>query len=166
MKKYRPKLELERSETERLFDALTIGGLVLLVALPLLHYGSLPETVPSHFGPDGQADGWSKKIVVWIIPAIGILLAVLMFYLTKIPHLYNYMQEITPENAAQQYQRGRTLIRFFNVFDTFIFVGITWIIIKAAKDEIGAWQAWIAPIIIALTVIAVGYAMYMSYRKD
>lgn len=35
-----------------------------------LIYGDLPEQVPTHFNVKGEADAWSHKSTLWILPAI------------------------------------------------------------------------------------------------
>jgi len=165
-KKNRPILEIPRSEQERLLDTLTIIALALLILIPVLNYGSLPEEIPTHFNGKGEADAWSNKSYIWILPGIGVLMGILMHYLTTIPHHYNYKVEITEENAPAQYQRGRTVIRFFNAFDTILFLVITWFMIQAAKGEAGGMNKWMLPIILIATLLAVGYAFRMMYKKD
>lgn len=164
--KNRPIIEIPRSDQERLLDSLTIIALVLLILLPALSYGSLPEEVPTHFNGKGEADAWSSKSYIWILPGIGVLMAVLIQYLTSIPHHYNYKVEITEENAPTQYQRSRTVIRFFNAFDTILFLVITWFIIQVAKGEAGGMNKWLTPLILIATLLAVVYAFRMANKKD
>ncbi|MEL6720657.1 MAG: DUF1648 domain-containing protein [Bacteroidota bacterium] len=164
-KKNRPVLEIPRSEQERLLDTLTILALALLILLPVLNYGSLPEEVPTHFNGKGEVDAWDSKSYIWILPGIGVLMAVFMHFLTKIPHHYNYTVEITEENAPTQYQRARTVIRFFNTFDTVLFLAITWFMIQGAKGNTTG-SKWMLPIIIIATLCAVIYAFRVTYRKD
>ncbi|MEN0051146.1 MAG: DUF1648 domain-containing protein [Bacteroidota bacterium] len=164
--KNRPILEIPRSEQERLLDSLTIIALALLILLPALSYGSLPEEVPTHFNGKGEADAWSSKSYIWLLPGIGVLMAILMQYLTTIPHHYSYKVEVTAENAPTQYQRARTVIRFFNAFDTALFLVITWFMIQAAKGEAGGMNEWMMPSILMVTLFAVVYAVRMAYKKD
>ncbi|MEM8526848.1 MAG: DUF1648 domain-containing protein [Bacteroidota bacterium] len=165
-KKNRPVLKIPRSEQERLLDTLTIIAIALLILLPTLNYGSLPDEVPTHFNAKGEADAWNSKLYLWILPSLGVLMAILMQLLTTIPHHYNYKVEITEENAPKQCQRGRTIIRFFNTFDTILFTVITWFIIRAAQGDAGEMNKWMLPVILIATLFAVIYAFWIIHKKD
>ena len=59
----------------------------LVVLLPLLAglvlWNRLPETVATHFGPDGQADGWSSKaFAVFFIPLFLLAMHLLCIHIT------------------------------------------------------------------------------------
>ena len=45
-----------------------------------------------------------------------------MFWLNKYPHLFNYPQQITKENAERLYTVGTGMIRTINALITWIFV--------------------------------------------
>lgn len=69
--------------------ALLLSSAIILlpVLIGLLLWNRLPQEVPTHFGPDGQADGWSSKpFAVFGLPAF--LLAVhwvCLFFTAKDP---------------------------------------------------------------------------------
>src|SRR5262245_3040031 len=52
-----------------------------------LTYGRLPEKVPVHFGFTGEADGWGRRAMVWLLPAIGLLvyLGMTLFVMSPAP---------------------------------------------------------------------------------
>ena len=53
-------------------------GLLIFCAINfaahLCFYGSLPDVVPTHWGADGQANGWGPKSTVLIMAALPALL--------------------------------------------------------------------------------------------
>lgn len=58
--------------------------LLIFIIIPFIYlgiyYDTLPERVPTHFGLDGTANGWSQKSTLWVMPAgICALLYVVMF---------------------------------------------------------------------------------------
>jgi uncharacterized membrane protein len=61
----------------------------LLCIIPYLFlgfvYSSLPETVPTHFGVDGRANGWSSKESLWFIPAsLSLMIYLLLLFIPRI----------------------------------------------------------------------------------
>lgn len=36
-----------------------------------LNYAQLPEQVPIHFGFRGEPDGWGRRAMIWLLPAVG-----------------------------------------------------------------------------------------------
>jgi uncharacterized membrane protein len=58
--------------------------LMIFIIIPFIYlginYDTLPERVPTHFGLDGTANGWSDKSTLWVMPAgLCAFLYVLMF---------------------------------------------------------------------------------------
>lgn len=70
-------------------------GLLIFCAINfaahLCFYGSLPDVVPTHWGADGQANGWGPKSTVLIMAALPALMLILMAALPRIdPKHQNY----------------------------------------------------------------------------
>ena len=70
-------------------------GLLIFCAINfaahLCFYGSLPDVVPTHWGADGQANGWGPKSTVLIMAAPPALMLILMAALPRIdPKHQNY----------------------------------------------------------------------------
>ncbi|MCP3930045.1 MAG: DUF1648 domain-containing protein [Bacteroidetes bacterium] len=59
-------------------------AIILLIGLPIYHYGSLPDMIPIDYGSNGQPDGYSKKASIWIFPAVGIVMYVGKAVLNKL----------------------------------------------------------------------------------
>lgn len=53
--------------------AATILVTLLPIAAGLILWGQLPAEMPTHFGPDGQADGWSSR--TWAVFGLPLVLA-------------------------------------------------------------------------------------------
>ncbi len=77
-----------------LFRTTAFKVFVLLLVLSVLqiyyYYPTLPETVASHFGPGGEADGWSSKgdfMLIYAITffAIAAIFLGITWFLPKIP---------------------------------------------------------------------------------
>ena len=80
----RPKLKIELTTVDKATELIGIIGLLTLIALPIYFFDKLPETIPRHFGANGEPDGFSGKGIIWTLPIIGIVMYVGMFWLNKI----------------------------------------------------------------------------------
>ena len=72
---------------------LTKTWIVALIMLIVAIVGILimPDTIPTHFGPSGEPDGWGSKYTVLLYPAITILVAVLAVPMMRLdPKEENY----------------------------------------------------------------------------
>ncbi|MEM1325183.1 MAG: DUF1648 domain-containing protein [Bacteroidota bacterium] len=166
MEKYRPKLDLPLSETERMLDRTTLSALALLILIPAFAYGNLPDQIPIHFNAKGEADDWANKLYIWLFPLIGLVTAAGLHLITKFPHTYNYPQTITPENVERQYRNGRTMIRLVNLFDSLLFAGLTYFIVRLAKQGEGQLPIWLMPLVLLATFALVAYSVYTAYQKE
>jgi len=73
-------------------DAAAIALMILMVAGGILAYGHLPPVIPTHWGLDGQPNGWSSRMVaVGFPPALTLALWALLLVLPQIdPGRRNY----------------------------------------------------------------------------
>lgn len=135
MKPDRPRIALEMTPLAWLAEAVALLLLILNLVLPLAYWSSLPERIPTHFGADGQPDGWSGKGFMLVLPAVFVLIYLVLSVLQRFPHAYNYVVKITPENAARQYRLAVGLIRSLKLFIGLMFGYITFQTIQVALDH-------------------------------
>ena len=78
--------------------ALIVTSIVILIPIliGLLLWDRLPEQVPTHWGIDGEVDGWSNKAVaVFIFPCILLAIHWLCVIVSSIdPHSKNYHRKM------------------------------------------------------------------------
>ena len=89
-----------------------VGGLCLYVAST---YGDLPETVPTHFGFTGEADAWGSKSSLWALLGINVLMVGLIAWLSTRPRWFNYLSDITEDNAQHLYREGERMLVWINL---------------------------------------------------
>lgn len=53
-----------------LINSLLLFGLLLFSALT---YKALPQRIPTHFGLNGNADGYGSKLFYWLMPILGLV---------------------------------------------------------------------------------------------
>ncbi len=152
----------ERTTAEWVLDAVAIAGAIGSVVVAAISYGGLPDTIPTHFGPSGEADRWGSKNMVWLIPAIAIGLIPLIIHLCRRPDRFNYLQKITPENAQSEYARARLTLRWVNAFFACLFFVLTW---EITHPGIGLLGIWLLPVVIGVPFILLVLNFVPLFRK-
>ncbi|MFC4261639.1 DUF1648 domain-containing protein [Ferruginibacter yonginensis] len=87
---------------------------ILCVATVVIFYKA-PDIIPTHFNIEGKIDSYGNKATLFILPLITLGVTLLLQWLCKYPHLFNYPQHINENNAATLYQQGIRLLRWVNV---------------------------------------------------
>lgn len=131
----RPKLKLEKSQIDLYLEYLTIGLMISSIVYAVIYYGSLPEKIPMHFNLSGKVTRYGGKESIWALNIIGLLTIYGGFYLNRFPHIFNYPQKITPENAKKFYTDATRMIRYLNLCLAILFSVINFEIINIALDS-------------------------------
>lgn len=88
---------------------------VLNFAAHLFFYPALPDVVPTHWGFDGQANGWGPKSSTLFICIIPLALLILLAVIPKI------------DPRAQNYEKFEKIYRGFVIGIIVFMCGITWL---------------------------------------
>lgn len=159
----RPRIVPEKQYIDFLFEvvvALLVVGQWIFVGL---NFAELPDTMPRHFGANGEPDGYGSRSLVWFVPAISTVLTLGLFLLSRVPHVFNYLVEITPENALIQYRLAQRMIRQLNVLVAIVFSYVT---VSTILTGLGIWNGvgvWFLPAtIIFIFVALIGYLIQSS----
>lgn len=124
--------------------------LLLNVVILVLHWGfticfftDLPEIIPSHFGFDGVADGFSNKKSIWLLPIISTGIFILMKYMSKNPYAPGL-------NIPDSMRRNKGLTEMFvltmSFFSVLLFAGIDCSVILGSmgnNEDIGFFPLFI-----------------------
>lgn len=162
----RPKMKIELEPIDKIIEWLGVLGLVILIGLPLYYFDQLPSTIPRHFGADGEPDAFSGKGIIWTLPVIGFVMYAGLFLLNKNPHIFNYPQKITQENAKRLYTIGTRMIRTLNTLITWVFAYITYATVQVALGNQSGLGTWFLPLFMISTLGITAYFLYMLMKKD
>lgn len=154
--KNQPMLDLPKTTLEIWLEVASWIFAAFGFALALGSFSDLPEQIPIHFNAAGEADGYSSKSAVFLLPVLSSGLIVLMISLAKSPHQFNYLHKITTENAAFEYRKARMIIRVTNALVSLMFTAITWHIIRVANGsqaKLGLWFGMLIAIIVIAPIV-------------
>lgn len=159
-----PPLRPELTATDRILEMMALLILATLWIMAVFDYPSLPETIPTHFNIKGDVDGYGSRLTLMIIPAMVTLIIPGMLWLSRYPHIFNYIVKITPENQLPQYRLATRFIRGMAAGLGIIFLLILWMMIASAKSSQVPSMALILLPILAISFIPLIVYVVMSSR--
>jgi uncharacterized membrane protein len=148
MKIKRPKIRPPQKFCDRLLEAIAIGAIILGVILVLQGWSGLPQTIPTHFDAAGNADGWGPKYMIWLLPAISVVMIPLMLFLRRFPWLSNTPIKITEENASHQYALIVRLLSVLACVISLLFLALVYDTITIAGGGTSMLGSWFMPVFI------------------
>lgn len=159
-----PKIKIKWDRVDWTIEVINGLLVLLLLLLPLYYISDLPDTIPTHFNAVGEADGFSEKSMLWLLPAIGLFLYTSLTVLNKFPHLFNYPTTITSKNAEGLYLKATKLVRVLNMIcvATFLFISVS-IVHSALGHQNGL--GYFLPVFLFVTSVIMGFYFLSTKRK-
>jgi uncharacterized membrane protein len=139
------------SRTDYLFEAVAAVALLATCIVPAVLFRSLPDSIPTHYGINGEADSWGSKTSIFVLPAISTILFIGLSILNRFPHVFNYQVKVTEENAIRLYTKGTRIIRIVKAGVVFLFFGIEWFICHSTDNS--HLPVWFLPAVLPIPVL-------------
>lgn len=160
-----PRLKIQRSAFEWGIDLLGFAVLLFSWAYLILNYDKLPETIATHYNAAGEANGFGHKKNLFTVLFIGQLLYTGIFIMNFFPHLFNYLKEITPKNALEQYTAATKLLRTINIVIAFLFSYLSVKGVHNALNEQQDLEGWVLPVLLCLIFAPLVYYIAKFAKK-
>lgn len=161
----RPKLKLELSMTDKLIEIIAWGLLLFYWAMAIQSYASLPDTIPIHYNAAGKEDRFGGRWTIFALPSITTISFVGMTILNKFPHVFNYPENMTVEDAPRHYAMATRMMRFVKLALIVVFFLMTFRTIQAATGKSDGMGAWFLPLTLGLIFIPIIYFCSKSLHK-
>lgn len=162
----RPKLKIQLTPTDQVFELLGWGVLLALWIWTGTSYSSLPDSIPTHFNAVGEADGFGTKASIIGLPLIATLLYIGLTLLNRFPHIFNFPTPITPDNALSQYTNATRMIRYLKLILVLVFAGISFQTIQQANGTGEGLGFWFLPLTLVLVFLPLVYFVVNSLKKS
>lgn len=122
---------------------------ILMWAVSLYAYFTLPDIIPTHFGMKGNPDAYGNKTIFLILPVLfslapAIILIMVKFrfvlinkypYLINLPGFFTYIEKISEERRSYWFNRYFELVLKFNFALTFYLLMLLVIIYYSTIKE-------------------------------
>ena len=161
----RPRIKLQLKQTDKILEVVGWVSVFGIWALPLINYFDLPEIIPIHFNGAGKADRFGNKTHIFILPIISTLLFIGLTTLNKHPHIFNYPNQITKENALDQYTNATRMMRVLKLVIVVLFGLIVFRKIQIVNGHADGLGTWFLPFTIGVFIILTLYFLMMSMKN-
>ena len=160
MKTNRPVIKLRPGNAEKAMDWIAILALLVLWAITVYQYGSLPPRIPVHFNFKGEIDSYANKTTLFILPAVVTIVVLGLTLLNTRPDLFNYPRKISPENAEREYKTATRLIRIIKLVISVFSVIVIIELIRSAKAGHSTLKWWSIPAFILAIVVPIIVSLF------
>ncbi|SEA78978.1 DUF1648 domain-containing protein [Psychroflexus halocasei] len=157
IKNNRPKLKVKMTNSDKGLEILGWILLAVIWVLTISKYSQLPETIPIHYNGLGEADGFGNKWNILTLPIVASILYVGMTILNKYPHVFNYPNNITEQNAMKKYKIATRLVRVLKLVVVIIFGLIVFRTLQNINGSADGLGIWFLPLTMALIFIPMAY---------
>lgn len=164
IKDYRPKLDVQSSKLEMIFNALSFLLIVFLFLFVFYNQRKLPTDIPIHIGKNG-IDGWGHSSFLYLLPIVATVMFSGIYFISKKPHLTNFPVTINEENVLEMYRLMKEMMACFNLVIAIGFGILIWDATELAKNnETNMLGAIAFLFIVPLTVL--GYYSLVMWQKN
>lgn len=158
----RPKITIPLTKIDLILEAFSLLGIFFSIGMVLNEWNSIPDIIPVHFNASGEVDGYGSKSILFIMIPVMLVLYLLLTIVNKFPHLFNFLVEITPENAEIQYTYATKLIRILKLELIIVFSYINLSMIRSTlAGSVNLWFLFLPVTLIAIFG-TIGYYFYKS----
>jgi hypothetical protein len=116
----------------------------------------LPDRIPTHFGADGQPNGWGPPSLLWLLPVIAGALYLFITALALLPVRFNLPIQVTDLNRSRIEALTRQMIAFLKVYLACLFTWLQWFIIHAARQGTASFSPVIVPVFLVVVLGTIG----------
>lgn len=160
----RPKIKPALTQSDRAIEKVSLVLLIFLWAFTIFSFVKLPEIIPIHFDAEGRPNNYENKLTLFLLPVIGSTVYAGLTFLNKYPWVFNYMVQITEENAEGQYSFATRMLRILKCSIMIIFCIIAlysyWTVI--GNTEGPGW--WFLPLILGVVFVPLTYMIIKSLK--
>jgi uncharacterized membrane protein len=159
----KPILKISLKPFDWIIEGITLFILIGVMVYFFIQYSTLPDTIPTHYGFSGKADGYGGKSTLLVLVGVLIAMYLLLLGVSRIPHKFNYVTEITESNAYLQYSIALQMMRIVKLIVVIIFSYIIVTTIQIAHGNaisLGTW--FLVTVIFLLFVNIIIYAIKSS----
>lgn len=162
--KKRPVINIKLTALDTFLETISLILLITLWAYTLINFSDLPDIIPTHYDALGKVDNTGSKWSIFVLAGVASFLYAMLIILNRFPHYFNYLAEITEENAYEHYQLSTRLMRVIKLFLLLLFGAITFETIHIAKGSFSIFGIWFMPLTVLLIIVPIIIYFYKANK--
>jgi uncharacterized membrane protein len=162
----RPRVRPPRTWVDHLLDLAILDVVLFSIGYAIWAYSSLPATIPTKFNAAGAVTSTGPAEMVFLMPAIGLVICVILRLVQHWPWISNTIVEITEANAAVQYALINRMLGWCGVLICSLFLVIEIGLVEGARTGISNpnFGVIIAAVALAPWPPLLGWYFWRSFR--
>lgn len=118
-----PAIKVGRTLEGTIFEIVTAVLIIVMWVVAFILWSRSPETIPTHFGANGSADSYGDRSTMFLIPAIGTVVSIILLVSAYLPSKMINM----PVNmrTPHQFMIAIRMVRIIAVVITLMFMSIS-----------------------------------------
>jgi len=161
----RPQIIIPFTATDKIVEAINVIALIAFWTMLFINYSKLPDIIPIHYNAAGKVDNFWQKISLFILPIIASVIFVGFSYLSKIPHIFNYIVDISIENAKNQYTIATKMLRYLKLSVTCVFFLIFYKTVQIVDGKTEFLGKYFLILTLAIIFLPILYFLILSVRS-
>jgi len=125
-----------------------------MFAITAFYYSSLPQKIPIHFNFKGEADNYSAKSTIWVLPTFGLALVLMLRF------VFQTLPKKIKQKDSQKAPKYFTL-----AFYLFILVLFNYLIFASIQVVLDNWERLGSWFIFSVIIIFNVVGLFMTYRQ-
>lgn len=165
MRAKQPKIKIERNGLDLLLEVSALIMTLVPFVYLALHWGSLPDRIPTHFNAAGVVDGWGGRGDLLILPGVMVIDLIMLTVLQRFPHTFNYIVKITDDNAEAQYRIAVSMMGWMNLILAAGMASLFLSMAEAATRGADRITPWVTGIFMACLFANLGIFLVRSWQN-
>ncbi len=161
----RPIIPIEKDNLMKAAQMISFLAVIVSWALALYYYNKFPESIPIHFDAAGNPNSFGARETIFLLPVIATILVLGMNWLAKYPHIFNYGQKVTEQNAAKLYKASVKMLYVVNAVAGFILMITVISTCAAVFNEGHKMDSWALPVILVLSGVLIVYSIMAAVKS-
>jgi uncharacterized membrane protein len=135
-----------------LLEVFIVFGIIVVLAMTLWGYFTFPATIATHYGKSGVPNAYGGKENLLIVPMLSICQAVLLLFLSRLPHRSTSPWSTPPAHALRQSMLVRLLLHWIVCELVWMCCGLQLIVLQSAQGPLSG-PILLIPLAIPLCLI-------------
>ena len=156
----------------KVLEAICVGVLATLVGVTwsAVHgANALPQRIATHFDASGKPNAWGSPGSLWLLPAIGCGLYLLITLVSLFPSAFNFPMRVPAAKRARLEALTLQMLAWVKTELACLFLYIQWSILQSVRQANAALNPWFMPVFVVVvfaTMIVHGVMVFRAARSS